>query len=63
MVATLDAFFANGQNLRRTAESLYVHKNSVIYRLHKIEDIIGSELSDPTTSFNLQLCLQLRNII
>lgn len=63
LVATLDAFFANGQNLRRTAESLYVHKNSVIYRLHKIEDIIGSELSDPTTSFNLQLCLQLRNII
>ena len=62
LVNTLDCYFRAGQNLRLTAEKLFIHKNSVIYRLRKAEALIGTPLSDSLTAFDLQLCLLLRNI-
>ncbi len=62
LVKTLDCFFICRQNLRVTAESLYVHKNSVIYRLNKVESLLQKSISDHQTAFNLQLCLLLRNL-
>ncbi|NCB30642.1 MAG: hypothetical protein EOM66_04460, partial [Clostridia bacterium] len=62
LIATLEAYLASNQNLRLTAERLFVHKNSVIYRLHKIEGLIGKRLSDERTGFDMQLCLYLRSI-
>ena len=59
LVETLSAYFASSQNARKTAESLGVHKNSVIYRLEKIESLLGKSLKDPETAFNLQLGLKL----
>lgn len=62
LVETLEAYFANGSNLRKTAEALFVHKNSVIYRLGKVESLLGKKLSDNQVLFHLQLCLKLRQI-
>ena len=39
-----------------------IHKNTVIYRLEKIEEILGKSLKDEQTAFNLQLCLRLMEI-
>lgn len=38
---TLHVFFQSNQHLGLTAETLYVHKNTVIYRLRKIEQLTG----------------------
>lgn len=62
LIKTLDAFFADNCNLRKTAESLYVHKNSVVYRLNKIEQMTGLDLNNSTDKFNLQLALYLSKI-
>ena len=62
LLKTLDAFFANNCNLRKTAESLYVHKNSVIYRINKIEQMTGLDLSNSSDKFNMQLGLYLSKI-
>lgn len=62
LIATLEAYFASNQNLRLTAERLFVHKNSVIYRLRKIEGLTGRRLSEAKTGFDMQLCLYLRSI-
>jgi DNA-binding PucR family transcriptional regulator len=32
-----------------------VHRNTLKYRLQRIRDIAGCDLSDPPTRFNLQL--------
>lgn len=37
----LDAFFKNGLNIQKTAEALYVHRNTLIYRLNKITKETG----------------------
>lgn len=63
LIATLECYFRCNQNLRLTSEKLFIHKNSVIYRLKKVEDLIGLPLSDGLVAFDLQLCLQLKIIL
>ncbi|ATW27671.1 PucR family transcriptional regulator [Candidatus Formimonas warabiya] len=63
MVHTLISYFKNDCNLNRTAKDLYIHKNSVIYRVKKIEEITGLKFSNPEDRFNLQLCLKLQYLI
>ncbi|MEK5447053.1 PucR family transcriptional regulator [Paenibacillus sp. FSL R7-0331] len=40
-----------------TANSLYIHRNSVKYRLERIRDITGFDLNDPREQFVCHLCL------
>ncbi len=63
LIKTLKCYFACNKNLRKTAEMLFVHKNSVIYRLGKIETLMGKKLDHHQTSFDLQLCLKLQSIL
>lgn len=63
LIRTLEVYFENNKNIRRTADELFVHKNSVIYRLKKVESIIGEKLEDSETAFNLQMCLKIREMM
>jgi sugar diacid utilization regulator len=40
-VATLRAYLANDQSVRRTAEALGVHQNTVAYRLGRARELVG----------------------
>ncbi|HHX51254.1 MAG TPA: hypothetical protein GX711_07435 [Clostridia bacterium] len=62
LVNTLVCYLKNDGNLRRTAEEMFIHKNSVIYRVKKIEEITGLKLNDPEDRFNLHLSLKLDQI-
>ncbi|MCI9486069.1 MAG: PucR family transcriptional regulator [Lachnospiraceae bacterium] len=55
--------FACNNNYRKTADRLFVHKNTVIYRMKQIESLLDMSLEDWKVSFNLQLCLQLRYLL
>ncbi len=55
----LRVYFRNNCSLQRTADELFVHRNSVNYSLRKIESIIGSSLSDVNTKLELLLALRL----
>lgn len=63
LVPTLKAFFANHGNLSRTADALYLHRNTVSYRLQRVEEITGLHLDDEDDRFRLQLALKLRDIV
>lgn len=63
LVKTIHHYFKNNCNLRLTAESLFIHKNSVIYRVKKIEELTGLSMDDAEARFNLQLALKLGQII
>ena len=54
---TLEQYFACGCNLRMTAEKMFLHKNSVSYRLHKVEELTGRSMDDIQFRLELQLCL------
>lgn len=63
LLETLECYFANDGNLKNTAAALHLHKNSVIYRLKKIEEITGFDLRNPNDRFNLELGIKLDRIV
>ena len=60
-VRTLDAFLRAGGNHMRAARDLNVHRNTLIYRLERIQELLGgADLEDPEARLNLQLALKIR---
>jgi purine catabolism regulator len=60
-VRTLEAFLRAGGNHMRAARDLNVHRNTLIYRLERIQELLGgADLEDPETRLNLQLALKIR---
>jgi PucR family transcriptional regulator, purine catabolism regulatory protein len=60
-VRTLEAFLRAGGNHMRAARDLNVHRNTLIYRLERIQELLGGvDLEDPETRLNLQLALKIR---
>lgn len=53
LIQTLVAYFHSSGNLARTAESLHVHRNTLLYRLTRISQICAIDLEDPET----RLCI------
>jgi purine catabolism regulator len=63
-VRTLDAFLRAGGNHMRAARDLNVHRNTLIYRLERIQELLGgADLEDPETRLNLQLALKIRSAL
>lgn len=59
LLETLDTYFACGGVLEGVARSLYVHPNTVRYRLRRIADVTGLTPTDPRQAFALRLALTL----
>jgi hypothetical protein len=57
MLETASAFLASGGALEATARALYVHANTVRYRLKRIGDICGESPTSPRGAFTLQVAL------
>lgn len=63
LLRTLEAFFANNGNLARTAESLHVHRNTLLYRIERIEAISGLNLEDAEDRLALWLALKAHRVL
>jgi hypothetical protein len=59
LIATLDAWFATHGNLTEAARRLALHRNTLMYRLNRIEELLGKSLGDPDVRLALQLALKL----
>jgi hypothetical protein len=44
LVRCLHQFLLNGKNISLTAKSLYVHRNTLIYRLGKLSELLGEDI-------------------
>lgn len=59
-VETLRAYLECNCNLIRTAERLYLHKNTLLYRLNHIRSILRCDLNDAEQRLLLMLSFKLR---
>jgi DNA-binding PucR family transcriptional regulator len=59
LIDTLTAYFQEGQSLEATARALFVHPNTVRYRLRQAADLTGLAATDPREALSLQLALVL----
>ncbi|MGN6676648.1 MAG: PucR family transcriptional regulator, partial [Streptosporangiaceae bacterium] len=55
LVLTLTEFLECGGSYNKAASALSVHRSTLKYRLKRIRDVSGHELSVPDTQFNLQV--------
>lgn len=57
LIKTLFAWFENNMQTIATARALYVHRNTLEYRLNKISDLTGLDLSSTDARFLLYMAL------
>lgn len=57
LLPTVKAFIEHGGRLRDTAEHLYVHRNTLAYRLQKASEILGADLREADVRLGVQLAL------
>lgn len=62
LLVTLQAFLSANLNLTQTAEVLKVHRNTVIYRLDKIEELLGKDPRNFEDAVSLYIALRFRQI-
>jgi purine catabolism regulator len=63
LMQTMEAFFRCHGSPTEIAQLLHLHRNTVLYRLRRIEDIARLSLDDPETRLNLHLCLKVRDVL
>ncbi len=59
MIETLETYFECNQNMKRTATKLFTHYNTVVYRMDRIQSILGVDLAKTETQLNLYLALKM----
>ena len=59
MLHTIEKFFENSLNLSETARQIYIHRNTLVYRLDKVQRMIGLDLRsfDDAVTFKLMMLL------
>jgi hypothetical protein len=59
LIETLSTYFEHGTALEATARHLFVHPNTVRYRLKQVTTVTGLEATAPRDAFTLQIALVL----
>ncbi len=63
LLATLRAWLSVGCSTAAAADALVVHRNTVTYRLSRIEQLTGRSLRDSRVRLELELALTIREIV
>lgn len=56
---TLDVYLKNQSEITQTANDLFIHRNTVKYRINRCEEILDMEINEAENSLNIRLALKL----
>ncbi|MFW5787773.1 MAG: PucR family transcriptional regulator [Halanaerobiales bacterium] len=59
LLETLESYFEEKGNLTSVSKKLYIHYNTAVYRMERIEAITGLDLDNPDDRLNLEIALKL----
>ena len=63
MLDTLRIYLEAYRNISKTANTLVIHRNTLLYRITKIEEILGRDLGDPHVCIELLLALVIKTYL
>lgn len=63
MLQTIDMFFRKDLNLSDTARQLYIHRNTLVYRLDKVQRATGLDLRRFDDALTFKMLYKLKNCI
>lgn len=59
LLKTLETYYETNRNLKLISTKLYIHYNTVLYRIKKIESLTGIDLGSPENSLNLEIAINI----
>lgn len=59
LILTLKNYFESEGNLKKISEKMFLHYNTVVYRLQRIKEITGMNLENYEDRLNLQIALKI----
>jgi sugar diacid utilization regulator len=59
LLSTLIVYLDQNQNIKKTADTLHIHTNTLSYRLKRIEEILLTDLNDSQPLFNIHLAINI----
>ena len=62
LTKTVVSYFNNSFNTSKTAEELFIHRNTLMYRLEKIEKITGKSMKNPYNVLEFIVCCMIRDL-
>ncbi|MBR2943264.1 MAG: helix-turn-helix domain-containing protein [Clostridia bacterium] len=62
-LTTLKAYLENNMNANAAAKSIFMHRNTMMQQIEKIEQIMGVSLDHEDTCLYLQLCLRMHELL
>lgn len=63
LLQTLSVYLETHCQISETAKRLFVHRNTVVYRLEKCEELLGKSLKDPETTLQIRLALRINTLL
>jgi sugar diacid utilization regulator len=63
LLRTLRAYLEEDRVQRKAAARCFVHVNTIVYRVRRIEELLGADLADPTTVFDITLALRILDLL
>lgn len=62
-IEVLRIYLENNGGVKDTAETLFVHRNTINYKIHKIEEILNCNLSDLNTRLSYRIAFMIKEIL
>ena len=59
----INKFFENTMNVTQTAEQLYIHRNTLVYRLEKLEKATGLNIRNFDDALTFKIAMMVSNYI
>ncbi len=63
LLKTLEAYLSTNGSPTDAALRLHLHRNTVLYRLSRIQEILGLDLRDPDVRLSLHLALKISHVL
>jgi purine catabolism regulator len=59
LINTLQTYYEVNRNLKLTSKRLLTHYNTILYRIKKIEELTGVNLSNPESALNMEIAVHI----
>ena len=63
LLGTLRVYLEEDRVQRRAAARCFIHVNTVVYRINRIEQLLGRSLDEPATVFDLTLAMRILDVL
>lgn len=63
LLSTLQCYLLTQNNISKTAQQLFIHRNTLLYRINKIQNLLNKDLTNAHTCMELYLAILIKSFL